>query len=234
LVHGAWHGAWCWARVVATLAVLGVPAVAVELPGHGADPGPAADLHGDADRVREVLGTIDGPIVLVGHSYGGAVITEAGMHTAVAHLIYLCALAIDSDESCVSAAAVQAATAGISHEGRPDLGAGFVVGSDRTVMLDVSVAATCLYSDCDDDTTDWAVARLGPQPLITLQQTPDAVAWRSKTSTYVVCANELAKRCTSSVEWQTGHSPFLSRPDLVAGLVARIATSVARPVDGQN
>ena len=52
LVHGAWHGAWCWAPVVDLLRAEGVDVVAVDLPGHGADRGPLTDLHGDAARVR--------------------------------------------------------------------------------------------------------------------------------------------------------------------------------------
>ena len=240
LVHGAWHGAWCWERVVEGLAARDIRAVAVDLPGHGADPGPPGDLHSDAARVRRTLDGLDGPVVLLGHSYGGAVITEAGDHPEVARLVYLAALALDRDETCATAAAAEAAAAGISHRGRPNLGAGFVPGAEGTVTLDPSVAATCLYNDCDPEITAWATARLGPQPLRTLQQTPDAVAWRAKPSTYVVCAEDLAihpdvqrllaTRCATSVEWDTGHSPFLSRPDAVIGLLAELCAAAARQV----
>src|SRR4030088_1094188 len=99
LVHGAWHGAWCFDRVMPLLEQVGIPAVAGDLPGHGQDPGPLTDLHGDAKRVREVLDGIDGDVVLLGHSYGGAVITEAGVHPAVTHLVYLCAVVPDAEES---------------------------------------------------------------------------------------------------------------------------------------
>src|SRR5579871_5796384 len=119
LVHGAWHGAWCWDPIVDRLAASRVRAVAVELPGHGDDPAPLADLHGDAARVGRVLDGIDAPVILLGHSYGGAVITHAGDHPAVAHLVYLCAFALDHDEACTSAAEAEAANARISHDGRP-------------------------------------------------------------------------------------------------------------------
>ena len=72
LVHGAWHGAWCWERVVPGLTEQGLTVMALDLPGHGADSGAMADLHGDAARVAEVLDRLDEPAVLVGHSYGGA------------------------------------------------------------------------------------------------------------------------------------------------------------------
>lgn len=233
LVHGAWHGAWAWERALPLLRDAGVEAVAVDLPGHGDDTGPLGDLHGDAARVRAELDRSEDDTVLVGHSYGGAVITEAGDHPAVGHLVYLCALAIDAGETCARAAVDEAAKAGISHEGRPNLADALIIDGDQLARLDPDLAAACLYNDCDDETTRSAVKRLGAQPLITIQQEPAAVAWRSRPSTYVVCRDDLgihpdlqrvlAKRCTSSVEWPTGHSPFFSRPELVADLLIGLA-----------
>lgn len=76
LVHGAWHGAWCWDLVVDQLHQQDVPVVAIDLPGHGVSTEPLTDLHGHGDAVRAALESIDGPVVLVGHSYGGAAITD--------------------------------------------------------------------------------------------------------------------------------------------------------------
>ena len=233
LVHGAWHGAWCWERVIPGLADQGVQAVAIDLPGHGADSGPLVDLHGDSDRVRAVIDEIAEPVVVVGHSYGGAVLTEAGDHPMVTHLVFIAAFALDAGESCMSAAMGRADALGISWDGRPNLADGFVPGPPGTVTIDPSIAVACFYSDCDDAQAAWATARLGPHPLVTLEQEPTAVAWRTKPSTYVVCSDDLvvpvelqrehAGRCASSVEWPTGHSPFLSRPELVVGLVGKRA-----------
>jgi len=233
LVHGAWHGGWCWTRVAGLLGAAGVAAVAVDLPGHGDDTGPLGDLHGDADRVRQVLDSLTGPVVLAGHSYGGAVITDAGMHPSVARLVYLTALALDDGETCSAAAVTEAREANLSHEGRPDLGAGFIPGPGGTVTLHPEVARACLYHDCDLVTADWALARLGPQPLSSFHQPPRAVAWRYRPSTYVVCSDDqashpglqriFARRCTQALEWDTGHSPFLSHPALVAEMLARVA-----------
>lgn len=233
LVHGAWQGAWCWERTVAALAAAGVRAMAVDLPGHGHDPRPIGDLHGDAAHIREVLDTLDAPVILAGHAYGGAVITEAGSHRAVSHLVYLAGFALDDGESCSNAASQEAAAEGISHGGRPDLAAGYAAGSDGISTLAPDAALACFYQDCDPATAAWAIARLGLQSLASLQQPPDAVAWRTKPSTYVVCANDqaihpglqriLARRCVTTVEWPAGHTPFLSRPDLVAALLAGLA-----------
>ncbi len=143
LVHGAWHGAWCFEQVLPLLRDASVPAVSVDLPGHGADRGSPADLHGDAPRVRGVLDELDGPVVLLGHSYGGAVITEAGVHPAVRHLVYIAALALDADETCHSAAAEEAERTGLSHAGRPDLGAGLHPGPGGTTTVATDAAITC-------------------------------------------------------------------------------------------
>jgi pimeloyl-ACP methyl ester carboxylesterase len=243
LVHGAWHGAWCWERVVDGLTRAGVTAIAVDLPGHGDDTGPLGDLHGDARRVRDVLDAVGAPVVLVGHSYGGAVITEAGDHPAVAEVVYLAALALDADEMCATAAADEARAARIDHTGRADLGAGFVPTGDGSVTLDPVVAVDALYNHCDRESIDLALARLGPQPLATFQQTPDAVAWRTRPATYVVCTDDraihpdlqriLARRCGTSTEWDTDHSPFLSRPDLVIELLRDRAQAAMVAADGQ-
>jgi pimeloyl-ACP methyl ester carboxylesterase len=235
LVHGAWHGAWCFDDVRAALDTAGMPSIAIDLPGHGADPGPLSDLHGDAARVREVLDGLDGDCVLLGHSYGGVVITEAGIHPAVRHLVYLCSFALDAGESAMSAAIAESEAAGITYDGRPNLADAFEFTED-TITLTPAGAAECLFQDCPPDAVARAVAFLGPQPLVTLQQEPAAVAWRERPSTYVVCTEDLAvhpdlqrilaRRCTEAVEWPTSHSPFLSDPGRVADLLVTIGASL--------
>jgi pimeloyl-ACP methyl ester carboxylesterase len=232
LVPGAWHGAWCWERVVAGLAARGVRAMAVDLPGRRVGEA-TSDLYRDAAHVQSLLDGMTEPVVLVGHSAGGAVITEAGEHPAVTHLVYVAAFAVDVGEGCGDAAANDPDVALISHEGRPDLGAAFVLDDSGNVSLDPQLAAECLYNDCDPATVQWALERVQRQPLAALQQPATRAAWRSRPSTYAVCAADqavhpdlqrlLAKRCTNSVEWDTGHSPFLSRPDLLVDLFAALA-----------
>ena len=222
-------------RVVPLLASAGVECAAVDLSERGEDDGHFRDLYSDVARVRGARDEFDGDVVLVGHSYGGAVITEAGLHPAVRHLVYVAAFVLDGGESCVNAAATEGDAAQISHDGRPNLGAGFIIDPADLVTLDPSSAAACLYNHCDADTVAWALARLVPQPLITLEGTPKGAAWRTKPSTFVVCVDDMAvhpdlqrimaRRCGSVMEWPTGHSPFLCRPDLVAGLLVDLAKS---------
>jgi pimeloyl-ACP methyl ester carboxylesterase len=227
LVHGAWHGAWCWSRVLDLLAAEGVEVHAVDLPLTG--------LHDDADLVRERLDALDGPVLLVGHSYGGAVITEAGDHPSVARLLYLAAFPLDANESAGSAASADPATAQISTDGRPELRSGLIFDDAGLMSIDRDLAAAMFYNDCDAESTAWALDQLRPQALVSLQQQPATVAWRSRPSTYVVCADDrtvhpelqriLARRCTETVQWPTGHSPFLSQPARVAKLLTELAQS---------
>jgi pimeloyl-ACP methyl ester carboxylesterase len=169
--------------------------------------------------------------VLLGHSYGGAVITEAGVHPAVKHLVYLCALALDQHESC--AAALVDETASLSHEGRPDIAADLSIDDHGVSTVSPKSATACLYNDCDPETVAWALANLGPQPMENFGQTPSAVAWRGRPSTYVVCSEDmvvhpdlqsmLAKRCTQSYVWPTSHSPFASEPERLSRLLVEVA-----------
>jgi pimeloyl-ACP methyl ester carboxylesterase len=232
LVHGAWHGAWCFDRVVPLLLGAGVQAVAIDLPGHGEDDGAFTDLHGDAHRVGEVLDAIGGDVILLGHSYGGAVITEAGVHPSVRHLVYVSALALDGEETCVATAVEE--TAPLSFDGRPNLFANIAIDVNDVSTLDSAAAATCLYNGCNAETVQWGLARIGPQPMGNFRQTPSAVAWRTRPSTYVICSEDLvihpglqrvlSGRCTERLEWPTGHSPFASDPGLLSALLARLAT----------
>jgi pimeloyl-ACP methyl ester carboxylesterase len=232
LVHGAWHGAWCWDRVVEGLAARGVDVVAVDLPGHGASTEPLGDLHGDAAAVRRVLDPLAGPAIVCGHSYGGAVISEAAAgHPNVRHLVFLAALMLDVGESCSESVPVPA---GGAPGPESELSSAMRFSDDGTTVTVEPVAGRRIfYADCTDGDVDWAMARLGPQPAITLQQPVPTAAWRALPSTYVVCADDraiplwmqhaFAERATTSVEWPTSHSPFLSQPDLVVELLAGLA-----------
>jgi pimeloyl-ACP methyl ester carboxylesterase len=229
LVHGAWHGAWCWEQVEQGLGAAGVEVQAVDLPGHGADSGPLLDLAGDAAFLTGVLDDLDSGTVLVGHSYGGAVISEAGGHPNVGHLVYLAAFALDVGESCAGAAVDEAAKLDLSHEGRPDLAEAIVFGDDGLTTIDPEMAPSVFYHRCSPDVAAWAVAQLGQHSMASLGQEASTAAWREVPSTYAVCADDsavhpelqriMAGRCAESVEWDADHSPFLSTPSLVVDLL---------------
>ncbi|MDZ4826304.1 MAG: alpha/beta hydrolase [Actinomycetota bacterium] len=220
LVHGAWHGAWCWSQVVALLDAPGVRTVAVDLPSVNR---PDATLTDDADHVRAAIDAIGGPVVLVGHSYGGAVVTDAGAHPAVDHVVYLTAFALDTGESILAN----------ELKGGEEMELGQLVEYDGDVMrLDLTRAIPYFFHDCTEAVAADAVARLRDHSIVSFGGAPRAIAWREKPSTYVVCTDDqglpealqrsAAARCERVIDWPTSHSPFLSRPDLVADLVRKL------------
>ena len=229
LVHGAWHGAWCWEKVVPLLDDAGVASVAIDLPGHGDSTEPLADLAADAAALRRVLDELEDAVVC-GHSYGGAVVTEgAAGHPAVRHLVYLASFPLQPGESAGAAAVDEATPA----DGASELGGALRAHDDGTFTLDPTRALSGLYADCTTDDAAKAVDRLGPQPIATLRGVVTQAAWHDIPSTYVVCSEDravgpglqrvLARRCTRTIEWPTSHSPFLSRPELVADLLIELA-----------
>jgi pimeloyl-ACP methyl ester carboxylesterase len=211
-----------------------VPTVAVDLPGHGDDTEPLADLHGDAAAVRAAIDELGGaPVVLCGHSYGGAVITEAGVHPDVRHLVYLCAFNLDTGETCAAAAPdIQAASIDLS---------GVLVFSDdgATTSIEPSRAIDVFYNACSPEDAAWALSRLGLHSMAGFGDSPSEIAWHTTPSTYVVCNDDhaihpdlqrvLARRAKRTVAWKTDHSPFLSAPDLVAGLLSELAAEHGAP-----
>ena len=230
LIHGAWHGAWCWDRVVPRLEAEGITTIAVDLPGHGASTDPLGDLYTHSAFVRELLATIDGPVVLCGHSYGGAVISEAAAGThSVRHLVYLCAIVPDVGEALAAVMAGDVAP----QPGRSELTAAMQRHDDGTMTVDLDAAVPVFYDDCAQVDVDAARKQLCAHSAASFGQPLRAAAWHDIPSTYVVCTDDraiqpefqraLATRTTTAVEWPTSHSPFFSRPDLVADLLAGLA-----------
>lgn len=238
LVHGAFHGAWCWAGLQAELDRRGIPSFAVELPGHGVSTEPLTDLHGDAGavtRVLERLGTDD--VVLVGHSYGGAVISQADLSGQVSRLVYLAAIVPDAGED---PAAVMAAFPSPPKPAPPagsgsgsGGGAFFVRQPDGTLAADASRGPAVFYNTCTPAQTVAALARLCPQRAATFKQPLTRANWRTVPSTYIKCLqdkavppaaqDQQAERCSELVSIDTDHSPFLCAPATLADLLVPLA-----------
>ena len=206
--------------------------MAVDLPGHGTSTLPFGDLDGDARHVVDVVTRLSRPVVLVGHSYGGAVITEAaarlrGMTSApVRHLVYIAAFCPDEGESVMDLARHESA-------GPVDLGAAMIPVDGGLSVLDPEKAAPALYGDCDARAAAAALARLCPQPLATMLQPVSSAPWKTIPSTYVVCTRDravhpgnqeyMARRCTHVVRLDTDHSPFLSMTEKTADVLEGVA-----------
>jgi pimeloyl-ACP methyl ester carboxylesterase len=200
--HGLWADGSCFSKLIPVLQAEGHQVMASQ---HGLDA-----LKSDVDCVTRCFGRVSGPVVLVGHSYGGTLITHAGTDNRVAALVYIAALAPDADETSQSQQQKFPVTDVFSHievaDGRiwlkPD-GIGYFAG------------------DLPDT------------------QKVDGVAWRSKPSWYVVATEDrtvhpdlerfVAKRMdATTVEAASSHVPMLSQPNLVLDVIRKAASAVQK------
>ena len=223
LIHGAWHGAWCWSEVVSALHAIGHEAVAVELP--SSDPEStfsdyaavvADSVDDDADDVR-----------LVAHSMGGMSAPLVASRLPVTEIAMVCALIPEPGRSYFE----RRAAGEPFHP--PELGPGLAVDDQgRTLWTDDEAAARDLYDDCEPRAARAAVQQLRPQSTAAyreecpLQSLP-AVRYR-----YLVCSDDRivapawsrdASRERLGVEpteWSGGHSPMLAQPQRLARWLA--------------
>jgi pimeloyl-ACP methyl ester carboxylesterase len=221
LVHGAWHGAWCWDDVRVRLHDAGIATVAVDNPSVTRR---GADLRADVDHVRAALDAVNGPVVLVGHSYGGAVVSEAAAHPNVVHTVFLTAFPLEAGESV--------ATNRLTGGEDMDLAEAFVFDGD-SISVDPDRVVHFFFHDCDEAVAAAACDRLLPMSFAAMSGTAETARWREKPSTYVVCTDDHtlpvalqrsgASRVDNVIELHASHSPFLSRPDDVARIISAIA-----------
>jgi pimeloyl-ACP methyl ester carboxylesterase len=218
LVHGAFHGPWCWEPVQEGLAARGIESVAPELPLDG--------LAADAATVRAVLDEVDDDVVLCGHSWGGAVISAAGAGAPrVRSLVYLCALMLDESLE-------------MPPIGEPGDLADAISVVDGRLVVDTEKAKGAFYHDCEPEVAAASVAQLRSMSADAMAAygLDGPPAWRAIPSIYAVCLEDrtiepqaqraMARRATRTVEWPTSHSPFLSEPQLVVDLLAEEAVAV--------
>ena len=231
LVHGAWHGAWCWAALQTELDSRGIPSLAIDLPGHGASPAPLGDLSTDAAAVSGLLAGISRPVLLVGHSYGGAVIGEAtAVHANVFHHLFLCAYVLDATESVIG---LTRSMPGVPGPDEPSALAKAMRLADGMSTIDPAFAHDAFYGACDPMVSTANITRLCPQLLSTMSEPAALAAWRDLPATYVRCLADhaipvahqdfMAARCPTVETIDTDHSPFASRPKETAEIIARIA-----------
>ena len=236
LVHGGFLGPWIWADVAELLLAQGVRSICVDLPSSVETDGGQADLHDDAHAVRSAL---DGcsEVVLCGHSYAGAVISEAaaGPHKAVRHLVYLAAAIPDVGDSLASLAEAASKEGGAGAGGESG-GEEIDVRPDGRMVMRPQSARTGLFHDCTPEQAEAAVALLRPLNPATGSQPVTGAAWHDIPSTFVRCTKDRLpyelvapafKEHTGDVlTLPTGHCPQWSRPDLVAELLMRIVSQV--------
>jgi pimeloyl-ACP methyl ester carboxylesterase len=216
LVHGAFHGAWCWDDVVAELTERGLDCDAVELP--------LTSFSDDITSARSAIAAAGDGAVVCGHSYGGCVISAAADQPGVRRLVYLCALQVDAGEDPNTI--MSAMPTALREAVQVDKIAG-------TYSIDPARQHMLFYGDTDPSEAAALSARLRPMPVSDSWVWWRPPAWRRVPSTYVVCTKDnalhpdaqrqMAKHATEQIEWESDHSPFLTRPGVVADLLARYA-----------
>jgi pimeloyl-ACP methyl ester carboxylesterase len=226
LVHGAWHGAWCWERLTPFLRKAGHDVVVMDLPIDDS----SASFDAYADVVCSALDGADDDVVAVGHSYGGMVIPLVAARRPMRHLVYVCADIPDIGRSLDDQLRDQPDMV------NPACYAGFKLDEQsRIVWADDALARTLMYADCDGHTTRAAIQRLRPQSPFPNTLACSLTEFPSVPCTSVVCSDdqlvghEWAKRVARDrlgaelVELPGSHSPFLSRPSDLADELLRIA-----------
>jgi pimeloyl-ACP methyl ester carboxylesterase len=226
LIHGAWHGGWCWDKVASLLEKEGHTVLAPDLPGHGNDktPIPEVTLQAYADRTCEVVNAQSEPVFLVGHSMGGLVITQAAENCSdnIEKLVYLTAFLLQDGETMMLHA--QQDTENLI---LPNL----VMNEEEGygTLKDESIQPA-FYADCSDEDVAWAKSLLVRQavaPFNTPVSTTDENFGRIP-RVYIECLQDKAiapsvqKKlytnlpCEKVISMDTSHSPFFSAPEELA------------------
>lgn len=228
LVHGAFYGAWAWAEFAQSLRDAGHSVIAPDLPGAGDDSTPLSEVTLDlaARTIVDALKSFEEPSVLVGHSMGGIVATQAAAMAPelVSRLIYLAAFRPVDGESLLDLTNLP--------EGADDgVQANITITENPAVaLLDPAKANYVLYHDVPSDVTQRAIEQLEPQPLALFATPVDIAGAELPPQEYVICNQDraippplqrlMAERNPALVhELDASHSPFYSMPDRVLDLI---------------
>src|SRR5258708_29286359 len=220
LVHGAFADGSCWAKVIPLLTKRGLKALAVQ--------NPLSSLADDVVATHRVVNMQEGPVLMVGHSWGGAVITEAGNHPQVKGLVYVAAGAPDSGQSFDDWWKPYSPAPGASE---------IKLYGEGYVALTRDGVRKHFVQDLPADEADIVFATQGPLAVKCFRDKITQAAWRSKPSWYIVAAHDqtippdVRPASANRIGAQTlvvasYHVPMLSQPDVVAEFIAKAAASL--------
>jgi pimeloyl-ACP methyl ester carboxylesterase len=217
--HGIWADGSCFQKLIPTLRAEGHEVIAAQ---YGLD-----TLKGDVDATSRTFRRVSGPIVLVGHSYGGTVITHAGMDPRVAALVYIAALGPDETETSASIQAKFPTTDVFKN----------IDVADGRVWLKPGTGVPCFAGDLSAEEQGVVYATHFAPAADLFTQKLDGIAWRSKPTWYIVGAEDravhpdlerfCAKRMgATTVELKSSHVPMLSQPRAVLDVIRDAVKSV--------
>lgn len=213
MVHGAFADGSSWNKVIPLLQAKGFKTVAVQ--------NPLTSLEDDVAAARRAIDAQSGPVVLVGHSWAGTVITQAGGHEKVKALVYVASFAPAVGESSVEATKPYPSPPGVSH---------FVSSPDGYLTLPPEAIASDFAQDVSATEANLIAATQGPVRAANFEQKVTVAAWNDKPSWYIVAAQDrmihpdaqraLAKKIgASTTVLQTSHVPMASDPQAVAKVI---------------
>ena len=217
LVHGAWADGSCWSGVIALLQAKGFHVVAVQ--------NPLTSLADDVAATKRIIALQDGPVILVGHSYAGVVITEAGNDPKVVGLVYVAAFAPGEGES-INSVSKPYPPAPLGSELRPDA-QGFLTATRKGIAEDMA-------QDLPDAEQQILTATQGQTAASVFGATVTKAAWKSKPSWALIAGNdraippeletdEAASIKATSITVSSNHLAMLSQPRAVADLIEQAA-----------
>jgi pimeloyl-ACP methyl ester carboxylesterase len=232
LIHGSWHSAWNWHRVLPLLEQQGHQAIAVDLPGMGRDKTPVSEVRFDTtvEKICQLIDSIEGKVILVGHSKNGIIISQAAEYRPgkIEKLVYLAAYLIPDGKTQREYSAQD--TEGVLKPYvtiHPELNAS---------TLQPEIYKEGLYADCDDSITELAKLLLSHEPvesgMAPLQLTDEN--YGSVPRVYIECTQDRAVTpfiqrkmytempCEKVYSMHTSHSPFFSKPQELVDILCDV------------
>jgi pimeloyl-ACP methyl ester carboxylesterase len=222
LVHGAWADGSCWSKVILLLQAKGITVTAAQIP--------LTSLTDDIAVTERLLSLNKEPTVLVGHSYGGAVITgAAGSASQVKALVYITAFGLDQGESLES----------LSKQGPPSAGSAAITPDGRGYLwINREQFHKAFVADATKDEAAIMAAVQRPLSLASFAEKEGAPAWKDLQSWYLVCTDDqmipppaqefLAKRMKATVRSvASSHAAFMAHPQEVANIILEAVNSLS-------
>lgn len=222
LVHGAFADGSSWAKVIPLLEAKGIKVIAVQ--------NPLSSLKDDVAATKRAIALMTGPVLLVGHSWGGVVISEAGNDPKVAGILYVAAFAPDNGQSLNDVAKTSPPAPG-NNEVRPDA-SGFLSLTPKGIHEDFA-------QDLPEAERKIILATQGTWSAAAPGEKIDKAAWKTKPSWYIVAKKDrminpdlqvkMAKNIkATTIELNASHIPMVSQPGKVASFIIEAASDVSR------
>jgi pimeloyl-ACP methyl ester carboxylesterase len=222
LVHGAWADGSSWSKIIPILQGEGFRVSAVQLP--------LTSIADDVAAANRIINAQDGPVLLAGHSYGGAVITEAGSNPKVAGLVYVAAFAPDKGETLGGLAGNYPATEAFSELNPVE---------DGFLLLTPKGVTDFFAQDLSPTEIGLIIATQGATQSAILATPITSAAWRTKPSWFIIASNDKTiqpeqERFTAermgakTLTLETSHLPMLAEPKKVAAFMAEAASSLSK------